>query len=115
MTPATRHSEEARRSGPETERSEDPSDAAVGWQGYVVCNLRAMRGALNRSAQRTPVDGHMTYMCCSGPPGLGENGQCTCRRVVVVELTPTSPMGSYAFWERSNFASATWVPLVHCI
>lgn len=34
MTPATRRIAEARRSGPEAERSEDPIDAAVGvWQG----------------------------------------------------------------------------------
>ena len=74
MTPATRHTKEARRSGPEAERSEDPST----WTrllARIACpscasNLqrhRAMCGALNRSAQRTPVDGHLTCVCCSYP------------------------------------------------
>jgi hypothetical protein len=76
MTPATRRNEprEARRSGPEAERSEDPIDAASRLLAYGrgtlqspahrgASNLqrhRAMCGALNRSAQRTPVASHLT-------------------------------------------------------
>jgi hypothetical protein len=65
MTPATRHSEEARWTGPEAERSEDPIGRGCWRMARIACtsyasNLqrhRAMCGALNlrHSAHRLTV------------------------------------------------------------
>ena len=124
MTPATRHTKEARRSGPEAERSEDPS-TRTRLLARIACpscasNLqrhRAMCGALNRSAQRTPVDGHLTCVCCSYP-----SQPQRARRLadsahgVVGELTLTSRQwGATPFGSALNFASAIWLPLLHCM
>ena len=75
-----------------------------------------MCGALNRSAQRTPVDGHLTCVCCSYP----SQPQCA-RRLAdsahgVGELTPTSRQwGATPSGSALNFASAIWLPLLHCM
>jgi hypothetical protein len=66
---------------------------------------RAMCGALNRSAQRTPVDGHLTCVCCSYPsqPQRARRLADSAHGVVGEqrELTPTSRQ-----WGATPFGSA---------
>ena len=76
-----------------------------------------MCGALNRSARRTPIDGHLTCACCSYPlqpqraKRLADNAHG-----VVGELTLTSRQwGATPFGSTLNFASAIWLLLLHCM
>jgi len=52
MTPATRHSEEARRSGPEAERSEDPSTRLLAYGKDSLHILRQQSAAASGDVRR---------------------------------------------------------------
>ena len=126
MTPATRHTKEARRSGPEAERSEDPSTRtrllAYGKDSLPI--LRQQSAAASGDVRRAQPFG-ATHTGRRSPdlrvlqlPAQPQRARrlADSAHGVVGELTPTSRQwGATPFGSALNFASAIWLPLLHCM